>query len=225
MAHGVVCTICGARFDRDKYEYVITGNRRYAHATCMLREAAKDPNYKKLEIINPLDNVICVVCKKPLHRVNDPCVLLSPGKYAHVECAEVEKNREKTDKERLDEYIKKLYKTEYVNPLIQRQIKQYIDDYNFTYSGILKALQYFYEIKGNPISKAHGGIGIVPYIYKDAYNYHYKLWLAQQHNAQNEVIQTYYEPKVKEITIPRPQPKIKKRQLFTFLDEEVENGK
>jgi hypothetical protein len=38
-------------------------------------------------------------------------------------------------------------------------------------------------------------------------------------------VQTYYEPKIKEIVIPRPKPKVKKRQLFVFLDEEVEDGK
>ena len=31
-----------------------------------------------------------------------------------------------------------------------------------------------------------------------------------------------YTPKVKEIVIPRPQRKVKKRELFTFLDEEVD---
>ena len=29
-----------------------------------------------------------------------------------------------------------------------------------------------------------------------------------------------YTPKVKEIVIPRPERKVKKRPLFTFLDEE-----
>ena len=33
-----------------------------------------------------------------------------------------------------------------------------------------------------------------------------------------------YEPKVKEILIPRPQRKIKKRDLFTFLDEDKEDN-
>lgn len=189
----------------------------------MLREAEKDPNYEKKEIINPLDNVICVYCKKPLHRIKDSCVLISQGKYAHSDCAEIEEKRELTDKEQLEEYIKQLFKTDYVNPLIQKQIKKYAEEYNFTYSGMLKALQYFYEIKGGSLEKAHGGIGIIPYVYKDAYNYHYKLWLAQQHNEQIG-IEVYEPPKIKEIVIPRPRPKLKKRQLFTFLDEEVENG-
>jgi hypothetical protein len=44
--------------------------------------------------------------------------------------------------------------------------------------------------------------------------------LAQQKNKDVEV--TLYAPKVKEIVIPRPQRKVKKRQLFTFLDEDEE---
>ena len=69
-------------------------------------------------------------------------------------------------------------KIDYVDARIQLQIKQYINDYNFTYSGIRKALIYFYEIKGNSIDKANGGIGIVPYVYKNAYNYYLALWQA-----------------------------------------------
>ena len=77
---------------------------------------------------------------------------------------------------------------------------------------------YFYEIKGNNIEKANGGIGIVPFIYKDAFNYYYALWQAQQQNHNKDI--SDYVPRVIEIRIPRPQRKIKKRDLFTFLDEE-----
>ena len=51
MAHFVTCVYCGTRFDRDKEEYAAISARRYAHAACMLREAEKDPNYVKKEII------------------------------------------------------------------------------------------------------------------------------------------------------------------------------
>ena len=123
----------------------------------------------------------------------------------------------------MNEYIKKLFNTTYVDARIQKQIKQYIEEYNYTYSGIKKALVYFFEIKSNPISKANGGIGIVPYVYQQAYNYYLALWQAQQKN-QDKVVEEY-RPAIKEIVIPRPQPKIKKRQLFMFLDEENNSGK
>ena len=115
----------------------------------------------------------------------------------------------------------KLFGTEYVHQRVRRQINTYISDYNYSYSGIQRTLTYFYEIKGNSLDKANGGIGIVPYVYQDAYNYYYALWEAGQKN-QNKNISDFV-PKEKVITISPPQRKLKKRKLFTFLDEEEMN--
>ena len=218
MSHIVICPYCKTKFDRDKEEYAVVSARRYAHAACMLREAEKDPNYVKKEIIDPLDNVTCAFCKKGLSKKDPDCVMLNNNKYVHKECQELEESREKTDREKLEEYIKEVFALSYIDPRVKAQIKKYIEEYNFTYSGMQKALYYFYEIKGGDKSKANGGIGIIPYIYQDAYNYHYNLWLAQQKNKDVEV--QLYVPKVKEIVIQRPERKIKKRDLFVFLDEE-----
>lgn len=218
MAHMVLCPYCKQRFDRDKEEYALIGARRYAHAACMLREAEKDPNYVKKEIIDPLDNVKCAYCQKPMSKKDADCVMIGNNKYVHKACQELEEKREKTDKEQLEDYIKELFDTTYIDPRVRAQIKKYIEEFNYTYSGIRKALIYHYEIKGGDKSKANGGIGIVPYVYENAYNYYYSLWLAKQKNKDVEVEQ--YTPKVKEIVIPRPQRKVKKRPLFTFLDEE-----
>ena len=186
----------------------------------MLREAEKDPNYTKKEIIDPSDNVVCAYCKKPLSKKDADCVMVGNGKYVHKQCQELEENREKTDREKLETYIKELYQISYIEPRVKAQIKKYVDEYNYTYSGIQKALYYHYEIKGGDKSKANGGIGIVPYVYQDAYNYFYNLRLAQQKNKDVEI--ELYTPKIREIIIPRPQRKIKKRPLFTFLDEDEE---
>lgn len=218
MSHIVICPYCKTKFDRDKEEYAVVSARRYAHAACMLREAEKNPNYVKKEIIDPLDNVTCAFCKKGLSKKDPDCVMLNNNKYVHKACQELEESREKTDREKLEEYIKELFALSYIDPRVKAQIKKYIEEYNFTYSGMQKALYYFYEIKGGDKSKANGGIGIIPYIYQDAYNYHYNLWLAQQKNKDVEV--QLYVPKVKEIVIQRPERKIKKRDLFVFLDEE-----
>ena len=218
MAHNVICTICGKRFDRDKFKYVEISTRRYAHADCALREAAKDPSKKVPEVINPLDNVVCIYCKEPMHRIKDNAVMIATGKYAHPKCVEIENKRELTDKEKLEKYIMKLFKVDFVPPRMQQQINKFALDYNFSYSGMQKALTYFYEVKGNSIEKANGGIGIIPYIYKDAYNYYYSLWLARQKNEAKQI--DLYVPQVKEIIIAPPKRKAKKRPLFTFLDEE-----
>lgn len=218
MAHFVTCPYCRIRFDRDKEEYALVSAKRYAHAACMLREAEKDPNYVKREIIDPTDNVICAYCKKPLSKKDNDCIMIGNGKYVHADCQELEQHREKTDREKLEEYIKELFQISYIEPRVKAQIKKYVEEFNYTYSGIQKALYYHYEIKGGDKSKANGGIGIVPFVYQNAYNYFYELWLAQQKNKDIQI--ELYQPQVKEIVIPRPQRKIKKRPLFTFLDEE-----
>ena len=66
--------------------------------------------------------------------------------------------------------------------------------------------------------KANGGIGIIPFIYKDACNYYYNLYLAQEANENKEI----KEQKVKEITIVSPQAERKKIKLFSFENEEQE---
>lgn len=126
-------------------------------------------------------------------------------------------NKEDLDKMKLEQYINKLFHTDYVDPRIQKQIKNYIKEYNFTYSGILKSLVYFYEVKQNPVEKSNDGIGIVPWVYKQAFNYYYAIWLAQQKNTDKTV--ENYIPKETEIVIPRPKPKPHKKHLFSFLDD------
>lgn len=218
MSHFVICQYCKEKFDRDKEKYAIISARRYAHVSCMLQEAEKDPKYIKKEIIDPADNVKCIYCKKLLSKQDKNCIVIDENKYAHKECQDIEDKREKTDKEKLEEYIKKLFQTSYIDPKIRLQIKKYIEEYNFTYSGIQKALYYHYEIKGGDKSKANNAIGIVPYVYKNAYDYFYDLWLAQQRNTNKVVVN--YIPKVKEVTILRPQRKVKQKNFFQFLNEE-----
>ena len=107
---------------------------------------------------------------------------------------------------------------DYVSPRVQKQIKEYKKNYNFTYSGMLKALIYFFEVKQNPIEKANGGIGILPYIYKEAYDYYYSIYLANNKNKSKDL--STYKIKTKESTIQKPERAVKKRNLFSFLDEE-----
>ena len=167
--------------------------------------------------------VTCIYCKQKFDRDKFPFIQVSQRRYAHQEWSlseDQKKNKEEQDKIDLENYILQLFKIDYVDAKIRKQIKQYREEYNYTYSGIHKALIYFYEVKGNSIEKANGGIGIVPYVYQNAYNYYLALWQAKQRNQDKVLVD--YVPRVKEVVIPRPQRKVKKRELFTFLDEEVE---
>jgi hypothetical protein len=150
-----------------------------------------------------------------------PFKQISERRYAHLTCAlaaENEKSQAEKDKEDLEKYIMELLGEEYISPRVRKQMNSYVDEYNFTYSGMKKALVYFYEVKGNDKSKAKGGIGIIPYVYRDAYNYYYSLWLANQKN-EHKVI-TDYKPVVREVRIPPPQLKPRKRRLFSFFEED-----
>ena len=168
--------------------------------------------------------VKCSICGEQFDANIIPYIKTSSRRYAHVSCKEKQDNeisQEEKDKIQLENYIKHLFDIEKLTPKINKQIKDYTENYHYTYSGINKALIYFFEVKGNSIEKANGGIGIVSYVYKQAFDYYYALWQAQQKNIDKDI--AAYEPKVIEVKISSPQRKVKKRKLFSFLDkEEVE---
>lgn len=85
-------------------------------------------------------------------------------------------------------------------------------------------MKYFFEVKNGSLEKARGGIGIVPWIYEDAYNYYYSIWLAQQENSKIlEQSPSIVDTKQVEIHIasPKKEPMGRKRPYFSFLDEEL----
>lgn len=222
MAHNVICFYCKKTFDRDKVPYAQVSSRRYAHADCALREHEKNPKQEKPVIIDPNDIVVCIYCKESFNKREVSCKCVKEGKYAHTSCFELEEKRELTDKEKLERYIMKLFDTDYVPARIQKQINEFLSKYNYTYSGMLKALIYFYEIKNNSLANANGGIGIIPYIYDDAYRYYYNLWLIEQSYTNKDI--SNYIPKKETITIVSPDRKTSIKKPFNFLmeDEEIE---
>lgn len=173
--------------------------------------------------------VKCKVCGNQFDRDKVSCILVSARRYAHKACAEkagltgenIEPPQKDQDLIALEDYIMKLFGEEYINVRIRKQIKEYKEQYNYSYSGMLKALIYFFEIKGNSIEKANGGIGIIPYIYKDAYNYYYSLYLAKLANKEKDI--NDYKPKIKTIEIFAPTVQARAIKLFNLEDEEQEN--
>lgn len=164
--------------------------------------------------------VICPYCQERFDR--DKVDYIQIGRrYAHTSCHE---NHQKElsgiekDKIALENYIKKLLGIEIITPKVKRQIQEYLEKYNYTYSGILKALIYFYEVKGNDTSKANGGIGIVGYIYQEAWNYYYALWLANTQNEGKDI--SKYKPNEVVVRITPPKRESRRRKLFSFLDKE-----
>ena len=168
-----------------------------------------------------LSPVKCPYCNKYFHREAEEFVQINKTRYAHKACYDrhnAEMSQEERDKLVLTNFIKQLFGLDTIPAKITKQIQDYHDNKEYTYSGIYKSLVWFYQIKGNSIDRANGGIGIVPYVYEDARNYYTAIFAAQQRSQAKPIEQ--WQPKVVEIHIPPPVSKPRKSARFSFLDEE-----
>ena len=162
--------------------------------------------------------VKCFYCGQTFDANVEPFAKPRANRYAHAAChnqANANKTQEERDYEALVEYIKKLLGNP--NPRVWKQLKEY-KELGYTYSGIHKTLIWWYELKHNDIEKANGGIGIVPYVYEQASQYYYALYLAQIANEDKDVktIQAH----VREFTIEAPRAVRKRKRLFKFKEDE-----
>lgn len=130
----------------------------------------------------------CAICNIDFDRNSIQAVKYGARRYAHFSCypkgelVEMEKKQEEDpDFLKLKNYISSLFETPNWS-MINKQIKDYINNYNYSYLGILKSLIFFYDIKKNDKSKANNAIGIVPYIYQQAYDYYLAIFKAQQNS-------------------------------------------
>lgn len=139
------------------------------------------------------------------------------NRYWHKHCYEqykIKENQSFKAIEELESYLCNLFEIDFVNARIKKQIKDMIDQYHFSYSGILGTLKYWYDIKQNSIDKANGGIGIVPYVYEDASKYYETIFYAQQLNKDANMDSFI----IKERDIIIKSPKIHKKIRMVDLD-------
>lgn len=172
--------------------------------------------------------VKCAVCGKQFDRDLIQAVKYSARRYAHQECypegelvplpPKKPKSEDEVEMTLLKDTIKEIFGDKANWATCQKQIKNFrAEPYCFTLSGIRKSLVYFYQIEKNSIEKSNGNIAIVPYVYKDAYNYFYELFLLEQNAQQLEV----KEEVEKEIIISPPKPK-KRLKLFKLWSDDDE---
>ena len=114
----------------------------------------------------------------------------------------------------LEEYIKKLFKIDFIDPRIRKQINEYHQKLGFSYSGMYKTLYWFFEIQNNPIEKANGGIGIIPWTYQDARKYYKMIYQAQQLNKEKNI--DNFKPKIVKINMASPKREKPKIKLFNL---------
>ena len=150
---------------------------------------------------------------------------ISARRYGHATCYPDNKNfvecpnLESNDLIQLNEYIYSLFGENTNWALVKQQIKKY-QEQGYSLTGIKKALVYFYDVKHNSKEKANNAIGIVPFIYQDAFNYYYSLWQAQSINQTKHISAL---PKVKEVTIKLPAVERPMKLFFSGDDEEDTN--
>ena len=163
--------------------------------------------------------VKCFYCGKMLDASSEPYTKPRANRYAHAACdrqANANKTQEEKDYEALVEYIKHLFGKP--NPRVWKQLKEYREIHNYSYSGMLKTLIWWFEIKHNDIEKANGGIGIIPYVYDQASQYYYALYLAQIANEDKDI--EHFQVEVKEFFIEEPKAVRKPPRLFKFEEDE-----
>ena len=161
--------------------------------------------------------VKCPYCNEYFDRLSEPFVKIG-RRYAHETCYQKQNPdtiKQDIAKEDFYAYIKEKYGNDYPYVAISKQAESYIKQYGFTYSGMLKTLKWFYEIQGGKKENARG-IGIIPYIYENAKQHYYKLYLAQERNKEIN----NYRLETKEIVIASPRMYIAPPKLFDLGDEE-----
>lgn len=171
--------------------------------------------------------VTCAICRERFDRDKIQAVKHNGRTYSHYSCEPDKelvpmppdpRTQDEKDIDAIKKYCKELYGESYNSRKVNNQLKDFHDNDKYTYSGILKTLVYHFEVKHGDVSKAMGGIGIVPYLYIEARDYYLGLFLAQQANINKDVKE--YTTKVKEIQIRAPKQKNYEPKLFSFDFEE-----
>ena len=89
-----------------------------------------------------------------------------------------------------------------------------------TYKGIFYTLKYFYEIRNGDWTKGHGGLGIVPFVYKEATDY----WKDRENRERGTLAKIEEQIKMKEsqekISLKKSQSSKKKKEKWNL--EEIE---
>jgi len=167
----------------------------------------------------------CRICKRQINKItekeNIDWVMPSRNWYFCKKCYDDWKNTSHIEEEDWElmiyDFLARDLKVTYDYFVCEAQRKKIIKDKITNNKGIYFTLKYFYEVKNGSWDKAHGGIGIVPYIFNEAKEY----WLTQE-QKKNGFIKDI-ERQIKErsereiIKIKRPQSK-KKKEKYNLED-------
>lgn len=212
------CLFCKQKFDRNKIPFIVAEARpnyvRYIHASCAVGYAAKA---KKIldKPIDPSKEFMCEFCHTGIPMGKE--MTLPGDRFAHADCYSNLEVNGKSDYDKLFEYIMQLYDESFVDPAKQKSIKNMIDSYGFTHSGIHGTLVYIYEIKKMKPQESNY-LGIVPYYYNKAKEYYEELKRIQQINSEKNI--ENYKPKQIQVRTRERIRELPSQKKFSVLDEE-----
>lgn len=73
----------------------------------------------------------------------------------------------------------------------------------YTWLGMIRALEWFYIVRHNDLSKAKNSIGIIPYVYEDAQKYYAATNLKIKEKYKTQIVPIRQQQEVVEIEISR----------------------
>lgn len=139
----------------------------------------------------------CRICHEQIDKEKDDWIKPVNNYYYHKKCyQDWKQSKPLIDAEWkpfIYDFISRDLKQSYNYHMIEAQLKKFLKE-NMTMKGIYFALKYFYEVKHNNWDKGNGGIGIVPYIYKESCTY----WATQE--RINNGIVAEIERQLREVT-------------------------
>ena len=169
--------------------------------------------------------VKCAICGVTFDRDVVQAVKHNGNRFSHYTCEPdkelvplPEKSKEDLDLQELKNYINNLYGKKCNWALINKQIKDYHSNNNYTYKGMMNTLYWFYEVKHNSPADSNGGIGIIPFTYDNAKEYFHSLYLAKMKNDNKDI--NSYTPKEVVVTIKNPHSKKPVIKMFDMDWEE-----
>lgn len=159
--------------------------------------------------------VKCVVCKETILRDGTmEFVNLSANgyRYAHKECAKHQEEKQIVHNQ-IHTTVQRYLGSYYNKSKVENQINSLIKE-GKTEIGVLRAIEYWYEIKKGDPSKSMGGIGIVKSIYGEALDYYVKLEEIKKAH-RNIDLSKFIAPEVEHYQFkPKPFKKPKRVKLF-----------
>lgn len=122
-----------------------------------------------------------------------------------------EKMKERAKYDNLLNYIGEIFHLDIPNGLIMKQIREYVDKYKYTYTGIQYCLWYMTSVKNKKMDIKYG-IALVKFEYENA-----KAYYTQQEEIKNSANVKMAETKFYTLSAPKKSEKINK--FIINLDE------